>query len=148
MHEQVHCPDEAASHQLPKAVASWIICIVSVGECSSLMQNLMQITCSATQSLWMWQPYSIHAHSMVSTTPHWLVQWGHHCSGMCIPVHSPWLPADIYVMQTILIILTMTALFLDRPHIWIYIFIYIHIWGLCGKSIYTYIYRNIYILIY
>ena len=29
--------------------------------------------------------------------PHWPVQWGHHFSCMCIPVHSPWLPGYIYV---------------------------------------------------
>ena len=36
---------------------------------------------------------------------------------MHIPVHSPWLPGNINVTQTVLIILTMTELFLDRPHI-------------------------------
>ena len=54
----------------------------------------------------------------------WLVQWSH-CSHMCIPVHSPWLPSYIDVAQTILIIilylkcnnitLTMAGLFPDRP---------------------------------
>ena len=39
MHEQVHCPDEAANHQLPIDGAFWIIPIVSVEECSSLTQN-------------------------------------------------------------------------------------------------------------
>ena len=33
---------------------------------------------------------------------------------MCIPVHSPWLPGYNDVMQTILVILTMAGLFLDR----------------------------------
>ena len=27
--------------------------------------------------------------------PHWPVQWSHHCSCMCILVHSPWLPGYI-----------------------------------------------------
>ena len=49
--------------------------------------------------------------------PHWLVQWSHHCSHMHIPVHSPWLPGYIDVVQTVLIILTMAGLFPDRPHI-------------------------------
>ena len=48
--------------------------------------------------------------------PHWLVQWSPHCSHMHIPVHSPWLPDYINVVQTILIILTMVGLFSDRPH--------------------------------
>ena len=68
MHKWARCCDEAANHQLPIAAAFWIIQIVSVEEWSSLMQNLMQIHCS-TQSFWMWQPHSTHAHSMVSTAP-------------------------------------------------------------------------------
>ena len=36
---------------------------------------------------------------------------------MHIPVHSPWLPGYMNVVQTVLIILTMAQLFLDRPHI-------------------------------
>ena len=49
--------------------------------------------------------------------PHWLVQWSHHCSHMCIRVHSPWLPGYINVLQSILVILTMAGLSLDRPRI-------------------------------
>ena len=37
------CCDEAANHQLPLAAGFWIIWIVSMEECSSLMQNLVQI---------------------------------------------------------------------------------------------------------
>ena len=48
--------------------------------------------------------------------PHRLVQWSHHCSYMCVPVHSPWLPGYTDV-QTVLVILTMAGLFLDRSHI-------------------------------
>ena len=33
---------------------------------------------------------------------------------MCIPVHSPWLPGYISVVQTILVALTMAGLFPDR----------------------------------
>ena len=36
---------------------------------------------------------------------------------MCIPVHSPWLPGYVDVMQTIVVLLTMAALFPDRPHV-------------------------------
>ena len=68
MHEWAHCRDESSNHQLPTAAAFWIIWIVSVEECSSLMQNLIKICCS-THSFWMWQPHSTHAHSMVSTVP-------------------------------------------------------------------------------
>ena len=48
--------------------------------------------------------------------PHWLVQWSCHCSHKHIPVHFPQLPGYTDVVQTILIILTMAGLFLDRPH--------------------------------
>ena len=68
MYEWVHCPDEAANHQLPIAAGVSIIQIVSMEECSGLMQNLMQI-CSSTQLFWMQQPHSTHAHSMASTIP-------------------------------------------------------------------------------
>ena len=34
---------------------------------------------------------------------------------MCILVHSPWLPGYTDVVQTVLVILTMAGLFLDRP---------------------------------
>ena len=46
MQEQARCWDEAANHQLPIAAAFWIIHIVSAEECESLMQNLMQTSCS------------------------------------------------------------------------------------------------------
>ena len=46
----LHCCDEDASHQFPIAVAFWNIWIISGKECSSLMQNLMQVHCS-TQSI-------------------------------------------------------------------------------------------------
>ena len=41
---------------------------------------------------------------------------------MHIPVHSPWLPGYTDVVQTVLVILTMAGLFLDRL-LYIYIFI-------------------------
>ena len=111
MHEQAHCCDEFASHQLPIDVAFWIIQTVSVEECSSLMQNPMQICCftrsvilnvTATQ-------YTCLLNGVYH--PHWLVQWSCHYSRMCIPVHSPWLPGYMDVMWTILVILTVAGLF-------------------------------------
>ena len=46
MHEWACYCDEAANHQFSIAAAFWIIWTVSMEECSSLMQNLMQIHCS------------------------------------------------------------------------------------------------------
>ena len=46
IHEWVCCYDEAVNRQLPIAVAFWILQIVSVEECSSLTQNLLQTCCS------------------------------------------------------------------------------------------------------
>ena len=51
MHEWACCCDEAANHQLPIGVAFWINGIVSVEECSNLMQNLKQIHCSTCCSV-------------------------------------------------------------------------------------------------
>ena len=96
----------------PKAF--WIFQMLSAEECSSLMQNLMQIRCSAHWVILnvMTTQYTCPLNSIYR--PHWLVMLSHHCSHMYIPVHSPWLPGYIDVVQTILVILTMAGLFLDR----------------------------------
>ena len=70
--------------------------------------------------------------------PHWQLQWSCHCSHACIPVHSPWLPGYIDVMQTILIILTMTGLFPDTPHIYVCIYISIYVY----THLYIYVKRD------
>ena len=98
MHKWACCRDEAANYQLPIAADFWIIRIVSVEECSSLAQNLMQIRCSTCS-------VSLNATAAQNTRslngvyhPHWLGQWHRQCSHMCIPVQSPWLPGDINVV--------------------------------------------------
>ena len=88
----------------PIWVAFWIIWIVSTEECSSLMQNLMQIhcfTCSVILNVTATQ-YTCSLNGVYH--PHWLVQWSCHCSHMHIPVHSPWLAAYINVTNSILVI--------------------------------------------
>ena len=110
------CHDEAVDHQLPIAVAFWIIQIVSAEEWSSLKQNFIQshcCTCSVILNA-MAAQYTCSLSDVYC--PHRLVQWSHHCSRMHIPVHSPWLPGYIDVMQTVLILLTV-RLSPDRPHI-------------------------------
>ena len=116
-HEWAHCHDEAANHQLPIPVAFWIIQIVSTEECSRLMQNVMQILCSACSVFLnvMAPQYTCSLSGIYH--PQWLMQWSCHCSCVCIPVHSPWLPGYIDVMQTVFIILTMAGLLQDRPGI-------------------------------
>ena len=116
MHEWEYCHEEAVNHQLPIAVAFWIIWIVSAEECANLKQNLMQVRCSAHSVI-------LNAVATQCTCslsgvyhPHWLVQWSHHCSHMHIPVHSPWLPGYKDVAQTVLIILTMAGPFPVRSH--------------------------------
>ena len=114
IHEWVHCCDEAANHQLSIAVAFWIIWIVFLEKCLSLTQNLLQICCP-TYSVILNGTVTQYTCSLNSVyRPHWLVQWCHHCSYMCIPVHSPWLTGYIDVAQTILVTLTMAGCFLDR----------------------------------
>ena len=91
--------------------AFWIIQIVSMEECSSLTQNLMQIHCSVHSGILnvMATQYTGSLNGVYC--PHWLAQWSHHCSHMHIPVHSPWLPRYINVTQTILIKLTVSGFF-------------------------------------
>ena len=67
MHKWALPRDEAANHPLPIAAAFWIIQIVSVEKCSSLMQNLMQIHCSTCSAIL--HATAAHAHSVVSTAP-------------------------------------------------------------------------------
>ena len=115
VHEQARCRDEAANHELP-ITAAFESCDISTEERSSLTQNLMQICCSI---------HSVILNTMATQDtcslnsiyhPKWLVQWWHHFSCMHIPVHSPWLPGYINLMQTVLIILTVVGLFPDRSH--------------------------------
>ena len=97
--------------------AFWIIRIVSTEECSSLMQNLRQIRC-CTHSVILNATATQYTCSLNRIYhPHWLVQWSHHCSHMCIPVHSPWLSGYINVVQTILVILIMSGLFLEATNL-------------------------------
>ena len=85
-------------------------------ECSSLMQNSMQIRCS-THSVILNAKATQYTCSLKGIyCPHWLVQWSRHCSHMRIPVHSPWLPGYTDVRQTTLVILTMAGRLPDRPH--------------------------------
>ena len=67
----------------------------------------------------MWLPHDTHAHSRASTVSHWLVQWSCHCSCMRILVRSPCLPGYNDVAKTVLVTLTMTGLFPDRPRVYI-----------------------------
>ena len=59
----------------------------------------------ADSSLYLLSHFECDGHT-VHMLPQWLAQWRHHCSHRHIPVHSPWLPGYITVMQTVLVILT------------------------------------------
>ena len=113
------CHGEAACHQLPVAVVFWITSTVSLEGCSRVKPNLMQIRCSTLLVILnvMATQYTCSLNGVYH--PHWLVQWSHLCSRMCIPVHFPWLPGYIHVSQTIPVILTMAGLLLDRPSIFL-----------------------------
>ena len=80
MHEWSCCPDKAANHHLPIAVAFWIIQMVSGEECSSLTQNLMLIHCSTGSVI-----LNVMATQYTSSLngvyhPYWLIQLSLHCS--------------------------------------------------------------------
>ena len=136
-YEQMCCCFGAANHQLPIAVALWIIHILSAEECLSLKQNLMQIHCSTCSVILdaMATQYTRSLNGIYC--PHWLVKWSHHCSLMHIPVRCPWLPGYIHVTQPSLVVLTMAGLFPDRPLISVESFNFFHgmIWNKFISSI-------------
>ena len=99
--------------------AFWVIQIVSTEECSSLMQNLMQICCSNCSVISNTTGHTVHMltqrHLLPSLTSAVKLS-------LFTYVHSsplPWLLNYIDVVQTILMILKMAGLFPDRP--WYYI---------------------------
>ena len=105
MHEWVCCRDEATNHQLPTAAAFWIcrgMFKLNAKFDADVLPYSLILNATATQ-------YTCALNSIYH--PHWLVEWSHPCSCMHIPVHSPWLPCYINVMQTVLIILIMLDFF-------------------------------------
>ena len=104
----------------PKAFR--IIRIVSMEECASLTQF------DADSLLYSLSHFECDGHigHMVSQQclPPTLIQWSRHCSHVHILAHSPWLSGYIDVVQTLLIILTMAGLFLNRPRTSHYLIFY------------------------
>ena len=92
-----------------------IIWLVSMEECWSLMQSMMQMhwsTCSVILNAMATQ-YTCSLNGVYH--PHWLVQWSHHYSHM----HSSPLSLAARLHRchaNVPIILTVAGLFLDRPH--------------------------------
>ena len=112
IYEQVHCRDEAANHQLLIAAGFWIIRIVSIEECSSLMQIWCRFIALFAQLFWMrWSQYTCSLNGIYH--PQWLVQWSHHCPHM----HSPLsLAARLYQCHTnFSCYINNGWTFLDRP---------------------------------
>ena len=95
---------------------SWINQIISMKERSSRMQNLMQICCSYCSVILNVMATQCTCSLNSVYCPHCIVQWSYHCSHTCIPIHSLWLPGYTNVVQTALVILTVTGIFPDRPH--------------------------------
>ena len=64
---------------------------------------------------------------------------------MRIPVHSPWLPGYMNVVQTVLVSLTMAGLFPDRPHI-LRMYTVLYFWNTLGFMLddtFLFILRNL-----
>ena len=118
MHEWACCLDEAANHlpvvhscshlNHPNTFCRGMFRLNATLDAAPLLFSVIlnvkttRYTCSLNSIYW----------------PHWLVQWSSHWSCMCIPVHSSWLPGYMDVTKTILIILTIVGVFLERPHIY------------------------------
>ena len=122
MHEQACCRDEAANHQLPIAAAFWIIQIVCEEECSNLMAKFNADSLLYSLSHLECDSHTVH---MLTQLHLLLVQWSRHYSHTCIPVQSPWLPGDVNVVQTILVIWTMAGLFPDSPCIFPHLLLFL-----------------------
>ena len=115
MHEQACC-NEAANCQLLLVTAFWIIGIVSTEEWMFKLNAKFDAD-SLLNSVILHAMMTQYARSLNSVYhPPWLVQGSRHCSHVSIPVHSPWLPGYIDVAQTILVILTISEFFPDKPH--------------------------------
>ena len=121
--ERACCHDEAANLQLLISAAFWVIWVSmeewswnvnGKSEADSLFYSII-LNVTATQ-------YTCSLNGVYH--PHWLVQWGHHCSHRCIRVHSPWLPGFIDAVPTLLVILIMIGLFPDKPCIFIIILLH------------------------
>ena len=72
----------------------------------------MQICCTTHSLILNAMTHSTHAHSKLSTAPTMTVKLSLF-THTHTPVHSPWMPAYIIVMQTILISLKMVGLFIS-----------------------------------
>ena len=117
MHERERCRDEAANHQLPIATAFWITWIVSAEEYSSLMQNLMRVCYSThpvilnvTATQYTCSLIGVYGPRPLLTSTVKSPLFTHACSCPFSLV-----PGYIDAAQSILVLLTMAGLFLDRP---------------------------------
>ena len=121
-------------------MAFWMIQIVSVEEMFKLTEKFS--TDSLLYSVIMNVTATQYTCSLSNIyCPHWLVQWSHHCSRMCIPVLFPGIPGNMDVVQTIVIILKMVWLFLNRlTHFFVTYFSKFSI-----DQIYAYVYTFTYI---
>ena len=107
-HEWVCCHDKAANHQVPIAMDFWIIRIVSMEECSSLTQNLMQIHCSTHSVI-----LNVMATEYGCSLNGEPIRWSHcHICTFQSTLHG--CQFTLMSCKPVLIILTMAGLFLDR----------------------------------
>ena len=118
MHERACCHDEAVSHQLPIAVDFWIIQIVSTEECSSFMQNLMQICCSTRSVIFEYDSHTVHMFTQLCLLPPLtstvkLSLFTHAHSRPLLATRIHWYHANYSL------ILTMVKFFQDRPCIFL-----------------------------
>ena len=98
-----HIPESLLNH--PNSLCGGMFKLKAIFNAVSLLYSPIHLNVTPTQ-----YTYSLNGFYC----PHWLIQWSWHCSCVCIPVYSPWLPGYFDVAQTVLIILTMVGLFTDR----------------------------------
>ena len=72
--------------------------------------------------------HTVHIHTQGHLLPTLTGIMNHHCSHMCIPVYSPWLPGYIDIAQTILVILTMGTFSGQTLCVCIYTYMYVYVY--------------------
>ena len=110
-HHVVCCGDEAASHQCGllnhlDSFCGGMFKFNAKFDADSLLYSLSHFE---------WDSLTIHMLTQEYLLPPLTITVKLSLFTLHIPVHSPWLPGYIDVAQTILLILTMAGIFLDRP---------------------------------
>ena len=101
-----HCGIHESLLNYPNSFRGRMFKLITKFDADLLLYSLSRLECNS---------HTVHLPTQWALPPSLTSIVKCHCSRMHISVHSPWLPGYIDVTQTVLVILTMAGLFLDRP---------------------------------